>query len=121
MPAARRAINRRSGARPAGAAGADAGADRVEAHVRLSVRAALLVGLEQPSAGRILIGGLDVTASPQAQARRIATVQMIFQDPQSALNPRRRVASIVTQAMEVASIHASWDERLQRTRQLLAE
>src|SRR5262249_22188927 len=29
-------------------------------------------------------------------------VQMVFQDPQSALNPRRRVASIVTQALEAA-------------------
>ena len=46
---------------------------------------------------------------------------MVFQDPQSALNPRRRVASIVTQAMEAGSRHASWDERLARTRELLAE
>jgi peptide/nickel transport system ATP-binding protein len=46
---------------------------------------------------------------------------MVFQDPQSALNPRRRVASIVTQAMEAGSRHANWDERLARTRELLAE
>jgi peptide/nickel transport system ATP-binding protein len=46
---------------------------------------------------------------------------MVFQDPQSALNPRRRVASIVTQAMEAGSRHSSWDERLARTRELLAE
>ena len=32
---------------------------------------------------------------------------MVFQDPQSALNPRRRVASIVTQAMEAGSRHAA--------------
>ena len=32
-----------------------------------------------------------------------------------------RVASIVTQAMEAGSRHASWDERLARTRELLAE
>jgi dipeptide transport system ATP-binding protein len=35
---------------------------------------------------------------------------MVFQDPQSALNPRRRVATIITQAMEAESRHASWDE-----------
>jgi peptide/nickel transport system ATP-binding protein len=46
---------------------------------------------------------------------------MIFQDPQSALNPRRRIGSIVTQAMEAGSRHASWEERLERTRTLLAE
>jgi peptide/nickel transport system ATP-binding protein len=46
---------------------------------------------------------------------------MVFQDPASALNPRRRIASIVTQAMEAGGRHASWDERLKRTRELLAE
>jgi dipeptide transport system ATP-binding protein len=82
----------------------------------------LLVGLEPPSSGRILLGGVDVTGgSRQGQALRIATVQMVFQDPQSALNPRRRIASIVTQAMEAGSRHASWEERLERTRELLAE
>jgi peptide/nickel transport system ATP-binding protein len=48
-------------------------------------------------------------------------VQMVFQDPASALNPRRRIAAIVTQAMEAGSRHASWEERLKRTRELLAE
>ncbi len=38
-----------------------------------------------------------------AEHRR-AHVQMVFQDPQSALNPRRRVASIVTQPMEAAGV-----------------
>jgi peptide/nickel transport system ATP-binding protein len=46
---------------------------------------------------------------------------MVFQDPYSALNPRRRVASIVTQAMEAGSGQVSWDERLSRTKELLAE
>jgi peptide/nickel transport system ATP-binding protein len=39
---------------------------------------------------------------------------MVFQDPQSALNPRRRVASIVTQAME-AGTGTQPGERLKRT------
>jgi len=84
--------------------------------------AKLLVGLEQPSGGRILLDGRDVTeASRRTRALRTAAVQMVFQDPQSALNPRRRVASIITQAMEAGSRHATWDERLARTKVLLAE
>jgi peptide/nickel transport system ATP-binding protein len=87
-----------------------------------STIARLLVGLEQPTFGRILIDGVDSTGpSRRAHALRIATVQMVFQDPQSALNPRRRIASIVTQAMEAGSRHASREERLERTRELLAE
>jgi peptide/nickel transport system ATP-binding protein len=46
---------------------------------------------------------------------------MVFQDPQSALNPRRRVASVVTQAMEAGTRHTTWEERLKRTGELLAE
>jgi peptide/nickel transport system ATP-binding protein len=87
-----------------------------------STIAKLLVGLEQPSGGRILLNGDDLAeASLRGRARRAASLQMVFQDPQSALNPRRRVASIITQAMEAGSRHASWDERLARTKELLAE
>jgi peptide/nickel transport system ATP-binding protein len=87
-----------------------------------STVAKLLVGLEQPSSGRILLNGDDLTdSSLRSRARRAASLQMVFQDPQSALNPRRRVASIITQAMEAGSRHASWEERLARTRELLAE
>jgi peptide/nickel transport system ATP-binding protein len=87
-----------------------------------STIARLLVGLEQPSGGRIVFDGADLTAPSQRnRARRAASLQMVFQDPQSALNPRRRVASIVTQAMEAGSRHASAEERRKRTKELLAE
>jgi peptide/nickel transport system ATP-binding protein len=87
-----------------------------------STIAKMLVGLEQPTAGKILLNGEDLTVpSLRSRARRAMSLQIVFQDPQSALNPRRRVASIVTQAMEAGSRHASWDERLARTRELLAE
>ncbi len=87
-----------------------------------STVAKLLVGLEPPSGGRILLNGEDLNdPSSRGRVRRAASVQMVFQDPQSALNPRRRVASIITQAMEAGSRHATWDERLTRTKELLAE
>jgi peptide/nickel transport system ATP-binding protein len=80
----------------------------------------MIVGLERPSAGRILLDGRDVTAQTAATRRhRTATVQMVFQDPQSALNPRRRVASIVTQAMEPHG--AAMAERERRVAELLRE
>jgi peptide/nickel transport system ATP-binding protein len=87
-----------------------------------STIARLLVGLERASGGRILLNGEDLTdPSLRGGARSAASVQMVFQDPQSALNPRRRVASIVTQAMEAGTRHASWEERLKRTGELLSE
>ena len=87
-----------------------------------STIAKMLVGLEEPSRGKILLNGEDLTdPSLRRRALQATSLQMVFQDPQSALNPRRRVASIITQAMEAGTRHASWDERLQRTKELLAE
>jgi peptide/nickel transport system ATP-binding protein len=87
-----------------------------------STVAKLLVGLERPSAGRILFDGEDLAArSRRGRAARAERLQMVFQDPQSALNPRRRVASIVTQVMEAGGRHAGVEERLKRTKELLAE
>src|SRR5436305_2640357 len=68
-----------------------------------STLARLIVGLETPSEGGIAIAGRDARAADFDQHRR-RSVQMVFQDPQSALNPRRRVASIVTQPLEAAGI-----------------
>jgi len=87
-----------------------------------STIAKLLVGLERPTAGKILLDAEDLTTpSSHHSTLRATRLQMVFQDPQSALNPRRRVASIVTQAMEAGSRHVGADERLARTRELLSE
>ena len=84
-----------------------------------STLARLIVGLETPSAGRIAIAGQQMDGSAEADAHRRRHVQMVFQDPQSALNPRRRVASIVTQPLEAAG--QSWEARLARAGLLLRE
>ena len=87
-----------------------------------STIAKLVVGLERASSGRIELSGLDIARpSPEARRKRIDTVQMVFQDPQSALNPRRRVASIVTQVLEATAPQIGAAERLARGRELLAE
>ncbi|MFI5013159.1 MAG: dipeptide ABC transporter ATP-binding protein [Hyphomicrobiales bacterium] len=87
-----------------------------------STLAKLIVGLERPSSGRIELGGVDVAnASEEARKRRMDYLQMVFQDPQSALNPRRRVASIVTQILEAAAPRMASRERLARAGELLAE
>jgi peptide/nickel transport system ATP-binding protein len=84
-----------------------------------STLARLIVGLETPSAGRIAIAGRQMDGSAEAEVHRRRHVQMVFQDPQSALNPRRRVASIVTQPLEAGG--QSWEARLARAGLLLAE
>jgi peptide/nickel transport system ATP-binding protein len=83
-----------------------------------STVAKLLVGLEHPSGGRMSFDGRDLSGA--SGALRAKAVQIVFQDPQSALNPRRRVASIVTQAMEAGRRNVTSDERRARAKELLA-
>jgi peptide/nickel transport system ATP-binding protein len=86
-----------------------------------STVARLLCGLERPTSGAIVIAGRDVSdGSAASHEHQRAHVQMVFQDPQSALNPRRRVASIVTQALEASGKGGS-AERLGRAEALLME
>ncbi|MDQ0313854.1 dipeptide ABC transporter ATP-binding protein [Amorphus orientalis] len=86
-----------------------------------STVARMLCGLEAPSAGSLVVAGREVgDGSTAAKAHQRAHVQMVFQDPQSALNPRRKVGSIVTQAMEAAG-ERDWSARLARAETLLSE
>jgi peptide/nickel transport system ATP-binding protein len=86
-----------------------------------STLARMIMGLEEPTTGRIRIDGRDVTGdAPGARAIRLGALQMVFQDPQSALNPRRTVRRLVTQAMEALRRSDRTDPGT-RARALLAE
>ena len=63
-----------------------------------------IVGLETPTGGSIRIGGIDASdyrtlSSKHRQAIR-RTVQIVFQDPYSSLNPVRTVGSTLREAVE---------------------
>jgi peptide/nickel transport system ATP-binding protein len=56
----------------------------------------LLTRLLEPTAGRILLNGRDITHLSQRRLRPLRRdMQMIFQDPYSSLNPRHTVGTIV--------------------------
>src|SRR5215471_17617583 len=62
----------------------------------------LLLRLEQPTAGRVLLDGQDVHALRGADLSRYHTrVQAVFQDPWSSLNPRLRVRETIAEALVV--------------------
>jgi peptide/nickel transport system ATP-binding protein len=55
-----------------------------------------LLRLLEPQSGRIVFDGTDITHLPERALRPMrARMQMIFQDPMSSLNPRRRVGGII--------------------------
>ncbi|MEC9454888.1 MAG: ABC transporter ATP-binding protein, partial [Pseudomonadota bacterium] len=84
--------------------------------------ARMIAGLDHPSQGEILVRGKDSRLNTsEARAERLETLQMIFQDPQSALNPRRMVESLLTQAMEADHRRHDPAERGQQAETLLRE
>ena len=61
-----------------------------------------LLRLIEPTSGRIVFGGVDLTALPARALRPFRRdMQIIFQDPFSSLNPRMTVRDIVGEALAV--------------------
>ena len=58
--------------------------------------------LEQAAAGKVVFDGTDLTNLSGEEMRRMRTrMQMIFQDPISSLNPRRKVKDIVREGLSI--------------------
>jgi peptide/nickel transport system ATP-binding protein len=67
-----------------------------------STLARLVMALEHPSAGRVLLEGQDLHALDAAALRRArAQLQMVFQDPYGSLDPRRTVLQTVAEPLAV--------------------
>ena len=67
-----------------------------------STVARLMVGLNTPSSGTIqVLGKPRLTLNKDEKIEVSRSVQMIFQDPDSALNPRKKVWELVTQVLEL--------------------
>ena len=62
----------------------------------------LLLRLEEPTAGKILFRGQDITHLGDRSLRNFRQqAQVIFQDPFSSLNPRQRIIDIISEPMRV--------------------
>ncbi len=80
-----------------------------------STTALAILRMLEPTAGRIVFGGQDVTAYSQKQLRGVRRrMQMVFQDPFGSLNPRMRVGEIVGEPLKVHGL--AGDRRRYRAR-----
>ena len=82
--------------------------------------ARMMVSLLEPTSGRIVFDGEDLTALPERRLRPSRRDrQMVFQDPVASLNPRRTVGESVAEPLRA---HGERDERsIRRTVQRLLE
>jgi oligopeptide/dipeptide ABC transporter ATP-binding protein len=67
-----------------------------------STLASLMIRLEEPTSGKIMLDGLDISHLSETQLRPVRSrIQIVFQDPYSSLNPRFTVQQIVAEPMKV--------------------
>ena len=69
-----------------------------------------ILRLIEPTAGRVLFDGTDVTAADETALRDLRRrMQIVFQDPYASLNPRLRVIDLVGEALEVHGLATGAD------------
>jgi dipeptide transport system ATP-binding protein len=85
-----------------------------------STLARLVTLIEQPTSGRLLIDGADVTAAEGERLRKLRQeVQIVFQDPYGSLNPRKKVGTIIEEPV-VINTRQSAAERRERAEAMMA-
>ncbi len=78
-----------------------------------------IMQLPPPTSGSVTFAGTEFTGLPKRELRRQRPrMQMIFQDPISSLNPRRRVGDIVAEPLEIWEIGTP-EERKAKVREVL--
>ncbi len=78
-----------------------------------------LLRLIEPTAGRIVFDGVDVTDLPRRELRAMRKrMQLIFQDPFSSLNPRMTVYGMLAEVLRVHRV-VPRDQRRARVEELL--
>jgi peptide/nickel transport system ATP-binding protein len=81
----------------------------------------VVVALEQPNSGSVLLNGENVSAMHGGELRRKRRdLQLMFQDPYSSLDPRMRVGAIVREPMSIQNL-GSRSEQQKRVFELLDE
>ena len=66
-----------------------------------STLARCVVGLNKPTRGSVVLGGREVGDGKADRLGRSRKVQMVFQDPMGALNPRLTIRTIIEQPLKV--------------------
>ena len=115
--------------------GSDAGLDDVSVEVRAGESVALvgesgsgkttlarvLLGLLAPSAGEVLLDGEAVRASSTASMRTLRrSVQTVFQDPFSSLDPRMTIGASIAEPLHALGVSRGEEARA-RVREVLTD
>ena len=85
-----------------------------------STLARLILRLIEPTSGRIEFSGRRIAGLGKAEMRKMRRrMQMVFQDPSSALDPRYSVHRSMAEIFQIQKVHMSPGERNERITELL--
>lgn len=85
-----------------------------------STTARLITRLVEPSGGSIKLRGEDLMAfPPQRMLEMRKTIQLVFQDPYSSLNPRKTIMQILSRPLEVHHLAQGWTAKRRQVLHLL--
>lgn len=79
----------------------------------------LILRLIKPTGGRVLFDGIDLLSLKKRELRKIRPrMQMIFQDPDSSLDPRMKIGTSIAEPLKVHGTIPKY-ERSQKIRELI--
>ena len=79
-----------------------------------------VIGLNEPTDGTVIFDGEDTTHVPAKRRKELCrSMQIIFQDPFSSLNPRMCVADLIGEALKLYHICPTKTEREKRIGELM--
>ncbi|RKT52068.1 peptide/nickel transport system ATP-binding protein [Saccharothrix australiensis] len=79
-----------------------------------------ILRLTEPTAGRVVFGGTDLTTLKGEALRTMRRrMQMVFQDPMSSLDPRQSVESILVEGLRAHGLDQGKESTGRRLRELL--
>jgi oligopeptide/dipeptide ABC transporter ATP-binding protein len=77
-----------------------------------STTARAILRLIEPDAGKVIFEGKDICILGKSELRSIRrNIQMIFQDPHASLDPRKTVAQIVGEPLEIFRVSSKAERR----------
>ena len=80
----------------------------------------VILRLHEPTAGRVLYEGMDITDFNDEEMRHMRKyMQIIFQDPYASLDPRYTVAQTIEEPLKIHKVYKTYAQRKERVRELM--
>ena len=72
-----------------------------------------IIRLYDPTGGEIIFNGKNIAGWLDGDTRRMLRkdMQMIFQDPMSSLNPRKKIGDIIAEGLDIHRLYSTVEER----------